>query len=322
MTDDSSAQPPLAKYLASSDKKTRDKAVRSLAKFLSESHEKALPKPEMAKLWKGIFYCYWMSDKPLVQQALSSELADLLLLISSTESALAFLAGFWDAIVREWNGIDRLRMDKYYMLVRKFVNAAFRLLRRAEWDTMALARYNEILAAMGGPLCPDDTRIPSSLTYHIVDIYFEELEKSLSVSLDPTADKHSSELPVPLIPLLLPFFDLAARTSSAVTHSRVSSGLINPLLTALTNASSSEPPAKKRRHMSISQQSDLSELLSKSCVDQLQQGGVEPADLRSAVLRSMFDVASGPDVKEANRRKLYAIWKGAKAEEEDSSDTT
>ncbi len=74
--------------------------------------------------------------------------------------------------------------------------------------------------------------------------------------------------------------------------------------------------------MSISQQSDLSKLLSKSCVDQLQQGGVEPADLRSAVLRSMFDVASGPDVKEANRRKLYAIWKGAKAEEEDSSDTT
>ncbi len=152
------------------DKKTRDKAVRSLAKFLSESHEKALPKPEMAKLWKGIFYCalffdsvlspcsaqalpgYWMSDKPLVQQALSSELADLLLLISSTESALAFLAGFWEAIVREWNGIDRLRMDKYYMLVRKFVNASFRLLRRAEWDTIALARYNEILAAMGGPL--------------------------------------------------------------------------------------------------------------------------------------------------------------------------
>lgn len=82
----------------------------------------------MAKLWKGIFYCtqtshhhdkfisdsasregYWLSDKPLVQQALSSELANILLVISSIDTALAFLAGFWEATVREWNGIDRLR---------------------------------------------------------------------------------------------------------------------------------------------------------------------------------------------------------------------
>lgn len=50
-----------------------------------------------------------MSDKPLVQQALSSELAELLLLIQSNPLSLAFLRGFWEAIVREWNGIDRLR---------------------------------------------------------------------------------------------------------------------------------------------------------------------------------------------------------------------
>jgi ribosomal RNA-processing protein 1 len=63
----------------------------------------------MAKLWKGIFYCFWMSDKPLVQQALATELADLLLAVGSTNAALAFLRGFWQATVREWNGIDRLR---------------------------------------------------------------------------------------------------------------------------------------------------------------------------------------------------------------------
>ena len=52
---------------------------------------------------------YWMSDKPLVQQALSSELAELLLIIPSNLLSLKFLMGFWQAIVREWNGIDRLR---------------------------------------------------------------------------------------------------------------------------------------------------------------------------------------------------------------------
>ena len=50
-----------------------------------------------------------MSDKPLVQQALASELADLLLATSSTSASLAFLRGFWETTVREWSGIDRLR---------------------------------------------------------------------------------------------------------------------------------------------------------------------------------------------------------------------
>lgn len=50
-----------------------------------------------------------MSDKPLVQQGLAAELAELLLTITSTDAALAFLRGFWEVMVREWNGIDRLR---------------------------------------------------------------------------------------------------------------------------------------------------------------------------------------------------------------------
>ena len=50
-----------------------------------------------------------MSDKPLVQQALASELAELILTISSTTASLAFIRGFWEMTVREWNGIDRVR---------------------------------------------------------------------------------------------------------------------------------------------------------------------------------------------------------------------
>lgn len=52
---------------------------------------------------------YWMSDKPLVQQALATELADILLKIPDPSSSLLFLKGFWQTMVREWLGIDRLR---------------------------------------------------------------------------------------------------------------------------------------------------------------------------------------------------------------------
>jgi ribosomal RNA-processing protein 1 len=80
----------------------------------------------MDKLWKGIFYCeisskrpkksivtlfvgFWMSDKALVQQALASELSNILLSIDHNSASFEFLGGFWRTIVREWEGIDRLR---------------------------------------------------------------------------------------------------------------------------------------------------------------------------------------------------------------------
>jgi len=43
-------------------------------------------------------------------------------------------------------------MDKYYMLIRRFVNATFRLLLRSRWDKVSCQEYNDILTGEGGPL--------------------------------------------------------------------------------------------------------------------------------------------------------------------------
>jgi ribosomal RNA-processing protein 1 len=107
-----------------------------------------------------------MSDKPLVQQRLATDLSSLILSIDpvnastsssgfdpKTSASLDFIAGFWEALVREWTGIDRLRMDKYYMLIRRWQNATFRMLARDGWSEEAMRRYNGILlATIGGPL--------------------------------------------------------------------------------------------------------------------------------------------------------------------------
>lgn len=50
-----------------------------------------------------------MSDKPLVQQELSANLAELLLDIPTPDASFDFLRGFWEAIVREWSGLDYIR---------------------------------------------------------------------------------------------------------------------------------------------------------------------------------------------------------------------
>ena len=44
------------------------------------------------------------------------------------------------------------RLDKFYLLIRRFVGAAFKLLAREDWDPTAIAEYNEILTGPGGPL--------------------------------------------------------------------------------------------------------------------------------------------------------------------------
>jgi len=306
MASSSTDVPPLAKYLASTDKKTRDKAVKNLATFLSNSsQDAALPDLEMAKLWKGIFYCFWMSDKPLVQQALASELAELLLTISDTPSALHFLRGFWITLVREWNGIDRLRMDKYYMLVRRFVNATFRLLLRAEWAESACQEYNSILSQTGGPLCPDDIRVPTSLTFHVSDVYLEELDKTLATA---------SSSPAPLSLILSPFFTLAARTQTNTTYKHIQETIFDPLLAALRSLQPEEPPSQKR----LSIESSYLNLISNSCISNPKDGVIGSAVLRKALLRQIFDVASEESTRDSNRRKMYGVFKAAKEDEDDS----
>ncbi|KAL5535299.1 hypothetical protein ACEPAF_3393 [Sanghuangporus sanghuang] len=316
-TDDTSSSAlPLGKYLASTDKKTRDKAVKNLAAFLSTPAQNAFSKYEMAKLWKGIFYCYWMSDKPLVQQALASELADVLLEISSLEASLAFLRGFWEAVVREWNGIDRLRMDKYYMLMRKFVNASFRLLIRNKWDKNAVTEYNDILSCRGRPLCPYDNRIPTSLSLHLADIYLVELDKAIA-SFDSTSNSDDLR-PVPILSLLHPFLDLASRTTSNVTYQRIFDEVFHPLFLALKprQSTSPEPPQKKRPRLETDPA--FENVIVNSCLeDSAEEDKVDKDQLRKALLRRMFDVASESDARESNRRKMHTVWKAAMAEEGD-----
>ncbi|KAG8765801.1 hypothetical protein FRC12_007286 [Ceratobasidium sp. 428] len=49
--------PPMGKHLASTDKKTRDKAIKALAVFLSDESQASMSAVDRAKLWKGLFYC-------------------------------------------------------------------------------------------------------------------------------------------------------------------------------------------------------------------------------------------------------------------------
>ncbi|KAJ4296483.1 hypothetical protein N0V90_006528 [Kalmusia sp. IMI 367209] len=170
---DAAHNSPFIKHLASSDKKTRDQALASLRAFLSGRAE--ISELDLLKLWKGLFYCLWMQDKPHHQQALSRSLAALPSTLQNPV-VLPFFRAFWLTIAREWTQIEALRLDKYLYLIRQYVNASFRHLSKNNWaDKKAVAEYTGILEEV--PLSPGDTTIPNGLRFHVLDVWVDELEK-------------------------------------------------------------------------------------------------------------------------------------------------
>ena len=362
----------------------RDKAVAALSRFLAGHSKKLGPDgealeeilavgeldwdqewivdarlaaPEMAKLWKGIFFCssrrhlrpksaiidfflvagFWMSDKPLVQQALADNLSNLALEVRASKknssgqgrvarfrSAMEYLKGFWDAIVREWGGLDRLRLDKFYLLIRRFVGVGFKLLAREEWDLTAIAEYNHCLTGPGGPLqsvvlspgvqsdeltlCDDsvlDSRIPHSLAYHLADIYIDELERSLP------AIPASALRVVPLVPLLQPFLTTFALCPSSTMFARISDNLFSPLF----DYSVPLPPQPKSKRRKIESQLAIAEyprIFEQAQVEEMSGNeGVEEGRrlCGEGVLKALFEEGGKKETNEVNRRRMYKLWR-------------
>lgn len=166
---------PFIQNLASSSKATRDHALLALRTFLSRP-EASFSALDNRKLWKGLFYCMWMSDKPLNQQRLARDLASLVDDVRTVDGKLAFVTAFWETMSTMWQEIDALRMDKFLYLVRCYVNKGFELCARKDWaDDSFVERYLGVLETV--PLEPRDHRIPNGIRFHVIDVYVDELEK-------------------------------------------------------------------------------------------------------------------------------------------------
>jgi ribosomal RNA-processing protein 1 len=144
----------------------------SLRTFLSGRRK--LSELDLLKLWKGLFYCMWMCDRPRPQAALADSLADLVSVVPS-QNTLPFLRAFWKTMAREWTNIDVLRMEKFLLLTRRYLLATLRVAEKAKWEVKKTQPVLDLLAEFA--LNCEDMRIPNGMRYHVIDIYVDELEK-------------------------------------------------------------------------------------------------------------------------------------------------
>jgi len=81
-------------------------------------------------------------------------------------------------MAREWTGIDVLRMEKFLLLVRRYVGASFEVLKKGDWleeGECGVGAMEEVWGEV--PLNVGDQRMPNGIRFHVLDLWVDELER-------------------------------------------------------------------------------------------------------------------------------------------------
>ncbi|XP_065597708.1 ribosomal RNA processing protein 1 homolog B [Cyrtonyx montezumae] len=311
-----------AQRLAANEKRIRDRAVKKLRGYISlrtQRQDGGFSQEELLKIWKGLFYCMWMQDKPLLQEELANNISQLIHVIQNTEAQHLFIRTFWQTMSREWNGIDNLRLDKYYMLIRMILRQSFEVLKRNDWDESLRELLLQLLME---EVMDPDSNAPKGIKFHFIDIYLQELAKVGAKEL--TAEQN--------LKFIEPFCNFVAKSKDPSVMHAVASGVfeiivdqspyaIEDLMKELENSSDGEDVSeddeqgkkevlktRANRHLSgkSAQSAEKTEDVYENTDDSI--GPVLQFDYK-AVADKLFELASKKNTPALNRKRLYKLVK-------------
>ncbi|XP_072826086.1 ribosomal RNA processing protein 1 homolog A [Vicugna pacos] len=302
----------LAQRLAGNEQVTRDRAVRKLRKYIvarTQRAEGGFTHDELLKVWKGLFYCMWMQDKPLLQEELGRTISQLVHAFQTTEAQHLFVRTFWQTMNREWTGIDRLRLDKFYMLMRMVLHESWMALKTQGWEERQTEQLLELLTT---EILHPDSQAPSGVRSHFIEIFLEELARAGAHEL--TAEQN--------LRLIDPFCRIAALTQDSLVLHNITRGIfetiveqaplaIEELMNELDAQEEEEGeeqdlPSRRPHKGSVcgtgpdpgAEQSDDD--------DEGNAGSVLQFDYE-AVANRLFEMASHQDTPPPNRKRLYKV---------------
>lgn len=170
------------KTLAGNDPKLRRKVLKNLKIWLNTRSRSsfAFTDADFLRLWKGLFYCMWMSDKPLIQENLAEEIASLVQCFEDLSIALQYFGAFLETMSIEWFGIDNWRIDKFMMLVRRCTRQVLIMLNEAEWPK----QHVEKLMTYVDQFLLNSEKCPFGLIKHFGDLLLEEVAKVSEGDID------------------------------------------------------------------------------------------------------------------------------------------
>jgi Nucleolar protein,Nop52 len=161
----------LARALSDTEAEARDAALLSLHAWLGE-HGANLSDADMDKLCKAIFYCLWMADKKPVIALVVERVVGL-----SEVGRWPYLAALLRCVVREWHGIDRHRVDKYYELITVAVEACVQRCLREGGDEGAqlVASVKRAVGVLEAEIVAKAGMGASGVALHVLDYWGERV---------------------------------------------------------------------------------------------------------------------------------------------------
>ncbi|XP_026939819.1 ribosomal RNA processing protein 1 homolog B isoform X4 [Sagmatias obliquidens] len=214
------AEIQFAQRLASHEKGIRDRAVKKLRQYISVKTQRetgGFSQEELLKIWKGLFYCLWVQDEPLLQEELANTISQLIHVVNSSEAQHLFIQTFWQTVNREWPDIDGLRLDKYHMLIRLVLRQSFEVLKRNGWEESRIKLFLDVL--MKEILHPE-SQSPNGVKFHFIDIYLDELSKVGGKEL--LADQN--------LKFIDPFCKVAAKTKDQTLVQTIARGVFEVIV--------------------------------------------------------------------------------------------
>ncbi|XP_057552111.1 ribosomal RNA processing protein 1 homolog B isoform X2 [Hippopotamus amphibius kiboko] len=214
------AEIQFAQRLASHEKGIRDRAVKKLRQYISVKTQRetgGFSQEELLKIWKGLFYCMWVQDEPLLQEELADTISQLVHVANNSEAQHLFIQTFWQTVNREWPGIDGLRLDKFHRLIRLVLRQSFEVLKRNGWEE---SRIKLLLDVLMKEVLHPESQSPNGVKFHFIDIYLDELSKVGGKEL--LADQN--------LKFIDPFCKVAAKTKDQTLVQTIARGVFEVIM--------------------------------------------------------------------------------------------
>nr|CAD2192211.1 unnamed protein product [Meloidogyne enterolobii] len=266
-----------AQRLASGEPTVRKRALKLLREHVMEESKNGFTTDSLDRLCKGLHYALWMQDKMLLQEELADNILQLLGLLKDQNQIFEFVKALLFTLSKEWPKIDRWRMDKFLMFLRKIIRVLFFQLKEQKFNSQAIQNY---LTFFSQTLISEKSKIFESLKYHCVSVWLDELDNAFGEGLDS-------------LEFIKPFTLLMKENISDVFFESICTDIFDTILHDF-----SESLAQKKAENANSDQ-NMEEKESTPCLT---------FDYEK-IAQLLFDSGKNPKIKSKRRKRIYSLCK-------------
>lgn len=296
----------LARALVHPEKQIRDDTLQSLQEYLRTLTD--YEELEILKLWKALYYCFWLADKVPVQTELAERYSQLIHHLKTNELVVGYIQCFYRIILREWSLLDQYRVNKFYILLRLVLRESIKYYyqfhksqsnnsnngtNNKKQSKKKTSAWKDIRTFLDIVQLEVLTKVPNGVRFHICDIYLQELVRITEGKLDTEE----------FVVAIQPFIDALTSNEDAVYIERVQKTI---LLKFLNEYSREALKAHEKERQETKMQVDGEDQEEEEVPAKEEHAYFNDVNTKQ-IQKIIFDLASSPETNDRFRKRLYDL---------------